>query len=78
MGLMMRKVEAGVYETLDARYRVERVDSFGEWDATTSTWVITTNPGHPNVEWPEVGVERLTKRECVEALERILALESPA
>lgn len=73
--VFMRKVEAGVYETHDGRYRVERVDSLGEWDSTSSVWTVTgPRPGHPDAEWPELA-EAPTKRDAVLRLRQIIAAE---
>lgn len=73
----MKRIESGVYETEDGKYRVERIDSLGEgWsvtkqqyvDTTSSVWVITQRPVTPNGEWEELQ-EFATKKAAVEALE---------
>lgn len=72
--MRLRRVEAGVYETLDGRWRIERVDSLSEdmtgrrEYVTTSCWTITARGGN---EWTEI-TERETKRECVAALEAMI------
>lgn len=73
----LRRVESGVYETPDGRYRVERIDSLGEswsnahgqWvESTSSIWVVTKRPAHEAGEWVEVSQEYDRKREAVAAL----------
>jgi hypothetical protein len=81
----MKRIESGVYETPDGRYRIERIDSLGDgWsesrqqtvlEVTTSTWVITERPERAEAEWPERG-EYPTKRAAVEALKTITERES--
>jgi hypothetical protein len=83
----LRRVEPGVYEHPDGRYRVERIDSMGEgwsqarqefvYDVTTSSWVVTERPEDPRGEWEEVTLEWPSKRAAVDALEKLVR-ENPA
>lgn len=74
-GLRLRRIESGLYETPDGRYRVERVDSMGEWDTTSSTWVVTTGGRPDDTRWEHEVHEAPTKRACVEWLTRTLSSE---
>lgn len=72
--MKLRKIEAGVYATADRRYQVERIDSLGEWDTSSSTWVVVQYRDERAAE-DQNGAEVFeapTKRECVEWLTRHL------
>lgn len=60
--MKLKKIEAGVYETLDGQYRIERAGSLGEWeDATTYVWTLSV---WKFGQWDEIG-EAQTRRELV-------------
>ena len=60
--MKLKKIEAGVYETPDGQYRIERVGSVGEWeDTTTYVWTLSE---WKFGQWDEIG-EAQTRRELV-------------
>lgn len=51
--MRLRKVEPGLYETLDGRYGIVRVESMDEWDRVESLgWAITDGGAKDGEERP--------------------------
>lgn len=75
--MKLKRIEAGVYSTPDRRFQVERIDSLGEWDTTTSTWVVMQYRDEDAADDQNGGeiYEAPTKRECVAWLEHHLEKE---
>ena len=67
----LRKVEAGVYETLDEAYQIQRNEGLDEWDVAKTFWTVEkmSPTGRSSQELHEAP----TKRECVEWLTDHLA-----
>ena len=57
----MKRIEAGVHETEDGRYQIERITAVGEWNDEETLWVLNQ---HRHGIWEEIG-EATTKRELV-------------
>ena len=71
MSIRLRKVEAGVYETADGAYQVQRNVAMGEWDDAEFFW--TVEQMSPTGRSSKEVHEAATKRECVEWLTSHLA-----
>jgi hypothetical protein len=72
--LRLRKVEAGVYETADSAYQVQRNEGLDEWDVATAFWTVEkmSPTGRSSKELHEAP----TKRACVEWLAEYLAQQA--
>lgn len=74
--VVLKRLEAGLYETTDGRYRIDRVDSDDGEGGVSSVWTVTVPPKSEkyrddNSMWAEIH-ETDTKRQCVLFLEKEL------